>query len=313
MTPAEERLPGGFVTEVVRVGDTVRRTPGGNTERVAALLHHLDRVGADVAPRHLGYDERGREVLGHVDGRVPWRDREDAVFFADPALARLAALIRRLHDACAGTPLAGDAETVCHHDLSPKNTVYRDFPAGPLPVAFLDWDLAGPGRRIEDVAFAAWHWAALGPGADPAELGRRARLLCDAYDAAGGATGGATGGPSGDAGGDASGDAGGDAGGGAGGGGGGASGGADGGEASAPLPRAELVDVMLAQLDRTWRGIESGAARGEAAMRRLRAAGVPPMIHAWHDWLATHRTPIDAALHSHPDRCDADPGTLSRK
>ncbi|NES29516.1 hypothetical protein GCE86_16755 [Micromonospora terminaliae] len=51
-------------------------------------------------------------------------------------------------------------------------------------MAFLDWDLAGPGRRIEDVAFAGWHWSALGGEADPAELARRCRLLCDAYEVA---------------------------------------------------------------------------------------------------------------------------------
>ena len=161
--------------------DTVRRTPPANLDFVAALLRHLAEVDADLAPRHLGTDALGRQVLSHLDGRVPWRDREDPAFFADPALVRLAELIRRLHDACAGSPLAGDAETVCHRDLSPKNTVYRDSPAGPLPVAFLDWDLAAPGRRIEDVAFAAWHWAPLGPDADPVELGRRCRVLCDAY------------------------------------------------------------------------------------------------------------------------------------
>lgn len=181
----EEPLRGGFVADVVRVGDTVRRTPPANLDFVGALLRHLAGVGADLAPRHLGVDAQGRQVLSYVAGRVPWREREDEAFLADPALVRLAELVRRLHDACAGTALAGDAETVCHRDLSPKNTVYRDSPAGPLPVAFVDWDLAGPGRRIEDVAFAGWHWAALGEGADPAELGRRCRVLCDAYDAAG--------------------------------------------------------------------------------------------------------------------------------
>ncbi|WBB67264.1 phosphotransferase [Micromonospora sp. WMMD812] len=177
----EQRLRGGFIAEVVRIGDTVRRTPPANADFVAALLGHLARVGADLAPRHLGTDEQGRQVLSHVAGEVPWRDEEDPAYAADPALIRLAGLIRRLHDACAGTPLAGDAETVCHRDLSPKNTVYRDFPEGPLPVAFLDWDLASPGRRIEDVAFACWHWASLGPGADPGELARRARLIRDWY------------------------------------------------------------------------------------------------------------------------------------
>ncbi|MEU7933872.1 aminoglycoside phosphotransferase family protein [Micromonospora echinofusca] len=251
-TVAEERLRGGFIAEVVRVGDTVRRTPPENAEFVAALLRHLERVGADVAPRHLGTDERGRQVLSHVDGRVPWRDSEDPAYFADPALTRLAELVRRLHDACAGSLLAGAAETVCHRDLSPKNTVYRESPAGPLPVALIDWDLAAPGRRVEDVAFAAWHWAAPGPGADAVELGRRARLLCDAYEAAG--------------------------------------------AGSLALPRAELVDVMLAQIDGTWRGIAAGAERGDPAMCQLREAGVVDTVHGWYDWLAEHRRVVTAAL-----------------
>ncbi|MFC0504493.1 phosphotransferase family protein [Micromonospora costi] len=244
---AEERLPGGFISEVVRVGDTVRRTPPANADFQAALLTHLERAGADLAPRYLGTDERGRQVLGHVEGRVPWRDREDPAYAADPALVRLAELMRRLHDVCAGTPLADGAETVCHRDLSPKNTVYRDFPAGPLPVAFLDWDLAGPGRRIEDVAFACWHWADLGPGADPAELGRRCRLICDAYDAAGTGSPRSPGVPT--------------------------------------LPRGDLVDVMLDQMDATWRGIAAGAERDAPGMRRLRAAGVVELVQSWHHWL----------------------------
>ncbi|MFC4020301.1 aminoglycoside phosphotransferase family protein [Micromonospora sp. GCM10011542] len=251
---AEVRLAGGFIAEVVRVGDTVRRTPPANLDFVAALLRHLAEVGADLAPDHLGIDALGRQVLSHLDGRVPWRDREDPAFFADPALIRLAELIRRLHDACAGTPLAGEAETVCHRDLSPKNTVYRDSPAGPLPVAFLDWDLAAPGRRISDVAFAAWHWAALGEGADPAELGRRCRVLCDAYDATAVEPD------------------------------------------PAALPRAELLDVMLEQIEDTWRGIDAGADRDEPGMRRLRAAGAVDGVRRWQGWLLANRRTVAAAL-----------------
>ncbi|SIQ41083.1 aminoglycoside phosphotransferase family protein [Micromonospora avicenniae] len=180
--PAAEPLPGGFIAEVVRLGNSVRRTAPERYDFVSALLTHLARVGSDLAPRDLGIDEHGRQVLSYVDGLVPWRERENPAYFADPALVALAGLIRRLHDACAGSLLAGDAETVCHGDLSPKNTVYRDFPAGPLPIVFLDWDRAGPGRRIEDVAFACWHWAELGDEADPTELARRCALLCDAYE-----------------------------------------------------------------------------------------------------------------------------------
>ncbi|MGR6321127.1 phosphotransferase [Micromonospora soli] len=251
MTVSEDPLPGGFIAEVVRVGDTVRRTPPAAADSVAALLRHLAAAAPGLAPRYLGVDDRGRQVLSHLDGQVPWREREDPSFFSDAALTRLARLIRVLHDACAGTDLAGGAETVCHRDLSPKNTVYRGFP--PLPVAFLDWDLAGPGRRIEDVAFAGWHWTEPGGDTDPAELGRRCRLLCDAYDGAGPGT---------------------------------------------PLPRVELVDVMVDQLAGTWRGIDAGADRDEPGMRRLRAAGAVDAVRGWHEWLLRHRPAVEAALGS---------------
>ncbi|MEU1847540.1 phosphotransferase [Micromonospora sediminicola] len=250
MTGSGEILPGGFVAEVVRVGDTVRRTPPADAAFVAALLRHLAATAPGLAPAYLGVDEQGRQVLSHVEGRVPWRDREDPAFFTDAALTRLAGLVRSLHDACAGTDLAAGTETVCHRDLSPKNTVYRDGPDGPVPVALLDWDLAAPGRRIEDVAFAGWHWATLGGDADPAELGRRCRLICDAYE----------------------------------------------GPAGRLLPRDELVDVLLDQVEGTWRGIAAGADRGEPAMRRLRAAGVVETVRGWHDWLRRHRPTVEAAL-----------------
>jgi hypothetical protein len=46
---SEERLPGGFVTPVVRVGDTVRRRPPEDPEFTPALLGWFER-GADVRP-----------------------------------------------------------------------------------------------------------------------------------------------------------------------------------------------------------------------------------------------------------------------
>ena len=37
----------------------------------AALLDHLERVGFSGAPRYLGSDERGREVLSYIPGEAP--------------------------------------------------------------------------------------------------------------------------------------------------------------------------------------------------------------------------------------------------
>ena len=62
----EEPLHGGDVTTVVKVGDTVRRETGPWSAAVHALLQHFERVGFDGAPRFLGIDERGREILANM-------------------------------------------------------------------------------------------------------------------------------------------------------------------------------------------------------------------------------------------------------
>ncbi|MGY0062643.1 phosphotransferase [Streptomyces sp. LZ34] len=180
MSAGEERLPGGFVTEVVRVGDTVRRRPTARTAYVRALLAHFADHGWPGAPRHLGTDERGREILSYLDGHVAWQPDQPPAIGDDESLAAMARLVREFHDLTAGTPLAEGGEVVCHNDLSPKNTVYR-----PRPVAFIDWDLAAPGRRVHDVAHACWQFCGTGPdGPGPDETARRMAVVCDAYGTA---------------------------------------------------------------------------------------------------------------------------------
>jgi aminoglycoside phosphotransferase (APT) family kinase protein len=174
-------LPGGSVNRVVRVGDTVRRDPGDRAEFVHRLLRHFAQQGWAGAPRLLGLDDEGREVLTFLDGHVAWRSPTDRVDSVE-SLVRVARLVRRFHDLTAGTPLAGDQEVVCHNDLAPKNTVYRDGGGGLVPVAFLDWDLAAPGARVHDVAHMCWQYLDLGPGVDDvATAAHRMRVMCDAY------------------------------------------------------------------------------------------------------------------------------------
>jgi hypothetical protein len=179
----EQQLPGGFVTDIVRVGDTVRRSPPANAEYVRRLLRHLARHEWPGAPRFLGVDGRGRDVLTYLDGQVPYDDETRPPGVRDErSLADVARLIRQLHDLTAGTDLAGGAEVVCHNDLSPRNTVYRDNGGVLRPVAFLDWDLAGPGERVHDVAHACWQYVDLGPGiTDVADAARLVRVMANAY------------------------------------------------------------------------------------------------------------------------------------
>jgi aminoglycoside phosphotransferase (APT) family kinase protein len=102
--------------------------------------------------------------------------------WCDDSLAAAARLVRELHDLTASTALAGGQEVVCHNDLSPKNTVYRDRGAGLRPVAFIDWDIAAPGLRIHDVAHMCWQYVDLGPAVtDAVEAARVVRLIADAY------------------------------------------------------------------------------------------------------------------------------------
>ena len=176
------------LTEVERVGDTIRRSTGPWTPALHALLRHLEAVGFEGAPRVLGSDDQGREVLAFVEGEeATWSDDE---------LGAVGGLVRRLHDALesfepppeaawqvmVGAP--GEHELICHNDLSPWNTVYR----GGLPVAFFDWDLAAPGTRLWDLAWAVYRYVPLFDDDSCRRLdipvqprAPRIRLFCDAY------------------------------------------------------------------------------------------------------------------------------------
>lgn len=185
-------LRGGYTNDgkVERVGDTVRRPWRETSPATAALLTHLRDVGFDGAPRFLGRDDDGREVLSYVAGEAaiephpPWA-------LTDAALVGVARLLRRFHDAVATFDPAGHAwphtvperfraGTISHNDPNLDNVV---FVAGEA-VALIDFDLAAPGSPVWDVACAARLWA---PLRDPSDVphGRslqRLRLFLDAYE-----------------------------------------------------------------------------------------------------------------------------------
>ena len=185
---SEIPLTGGDMNVVVRVGDTVRRPP--EPPGVQALLRWYERVGFDGAPRFLGVDEQGREVLSFVEGEPAFAP----VPCSDEVVAAIGRLLRRAHDAQAGfAPPAdagwlqraeGEPEVVGHLDLFWTNVVFRDG----LPAALIDWEIAAPAPRTLEVALAATYWAGIRIDAQLEEwgipLGRRGerlRLLCDAY------------------------------------------------------------------------------------------------------------------------------------
>lgn len=101
MGAGEDEIPllGGDVTAgVVRVGSTVRRPTGAHSPLVHAMLQHLERVGFAGAPRFLGIDERGREILTYVEGEVAGRPWPGWVG-DEHRIASVARLVRELDDA----------------------------------------------------------------------------------------------------------------------------------------------------------------------------------------------------------------------
>jgi aminoglycoside phosphotransferase len=193
----EELLAGGRTSVgVVRIGQAVHRPVRRWTNTVHAVLRHLERVGFTQAPRVLGFDDAGREVLTYLEGETAGEAPWPAWVFSDEALTQVGSWLRRLHDATVDFVPPEDAEwfagqrwrpglVIGHHDAAPYNAVWRQ---GRL-VGFVDWDVAGPSSREFDLAFSALMWVPLlAPGSAWPTAGRpveerhrRLHLLLDAY------------------------------------------------------------------------------------------------------------------------------------
>jgi len=194
VSDVEEPLEGGVIG-AVRVGDTVRKPAGPWTPTVQALLRHLADVGFEMAPAPLGLDGAGRETFSYIEGEPAFRPWPQALF-EERGVVALASLTRRFHDAVAAfrpadpiwrigpRPLRDD-EIVCHGDLGPWNTIWRD---GHI-VGLIDWDLAEPGPPLLDIAFLALQLIPLRHDRYAAEAGfdrevpraERLRILCETY------------------------------------------------------------------------------------------------------------------------------------
>lgn len=264
MTPAETPLPGGNVGGAVRVGDTVRRGTGPWTPAVHALLRHLAAAGFAAAPRVIGIDEHGREILTHLDGETvgdadPW----PSWWRTDTTLVQAVDLLRRFHEAAAsfeqvdarwrfqGSP--GSEATIVHGDWAPYNVVWRD---GSI-VGVIDWDLARPGDPLDDLAFAAWQWAPLHhPGMlnggelgrwDDSERERRLRLVLDTYGLE---------------------------------------------------HRAGFIERIVARMRASADAIEQAASAGDDGMIRLRALGVTADVRRSIAWVRAHAERLASVLAS---------------
>ncbi len=181
-------MPGGRNDGAVRVGQTVRRRTGEHALGVHALLAHLHTTGFSRAPRVLGIDEQGREVLSFLPGETvgearPWPEWAHS----EAALVAAGEWLRAFHAASAsfvppaGARWFGDhddlraGEVIGHHDAAPYNVVWQpavtagvddelDVQTGTTAgvlVGFIDWDLAGPSTPLRDLTFVALTWVPL--------------------------------------------------------------------------------------------------------------------------------------------------------
>ena len=181
-----------------RIGNTVHRPVGPWTPAVHGLLRHLEAVGYEQAPRVLGFDEQGREVLTWIDGESGpdgW-----AKVVNDRGLIAFARLLRDYHDAvasyrppgttCWSTKTAGPVgdEVICHGDFGPWNVVW----CGSQPIGILDWDHARPAQWLHDVAYALNYVAPFRDDAEcvrwlcypqPPDRRRRLEVFASAYGA----------------------------------------------------------------------------------------------------------------------------------
>lgn len=197
--PGEEKaveLEGGGRTLVTRRGNTILRPVAPWTATIHALLRHLEAVGFSGSPRVVadGYDGDGNEVLAYIDGESPQPHA-----WSEQGVWHLGRLLRRLHEATASFSPPDDAvwqpyyfrsssaeAIIGHGDASPWNILAQDG----VPVAFVDWEDAGPIERMDEIAHAAWLNAQLHdddvadrqglPGAE--ERAHQLRAFLDGYE-----------------------------------------------------------------------------------------------------------------------------------
>lgn len=164
----------------------MRRPTGPWTPAVHELLTYLQDNGLRGMPALHGLDDEGREVLEYVEGRGVPIDREVVL---DTVLEEAVAWLRDFHDIVDGfrpegprTWRGGEAELgpgqiICHNDPGAYNWIIQ----GGHFVAMIDWDMAGPGRAIDDLAFLAWTGIPLYREIPVEDVARRLDLLVDAY------------------------------------------------------------------------------------------------------------------------------------
>lgn len=157
----EEMLTGGNVSRVYRSGDTVRREVKPESPNVHKLLKHLENKGFSYAPKFLGIDEKGREILSFIEGEAGQYPLKEYMW-SDDSLIEIAKMLRLYHDAVSDfsfdeswqsidhTPQP--FEVICHNDFAIYNLIFKEE----RPVGIIDFDVAGPGPKLWDIAYTLY-------------------------------------------------------------------------------------------------------------------------------------------------------------
>src|SRR4051794_21700239 len=66
----EEVLTGGNVSNVIRLGETVRREVKPESVKIHKLLKHIEAKEFTNAPKFLGFDDKNREILSFIKGEA---------------------------------------------------------------------------------------------------------------------------------------------------------------------------------------------------------------------------------------------------
>lgn len=157
----EEKLAGGNVSTVYRSGDTVRRELKVGSPNIHKLLKHLENKDFDAAPKFLGIDEKGREVLTYIEGEAGHYPLKKYMW-SDDNLIEIAKMLRRYHDSVCDFPFDDSwhsidntpepLEVLCHNDFAMYNFIFKNG----TPVGIIDFDVAGPGPRLWDIAYTLY-------------------------------------------------------------------------------------------------------------------------------------------------------------
>jgi len=157
----EEILTGGNVSNVYRSGDTVRRELKPESPKIHKLLRHLENKGFSFAPKFLGIDEKGREILSFIEGKAGNYPLKEYMW-SDSVLIEIAKMLRLYHDAVSDFPIDDSwvpidntpkpFDVLCHNDFAIYNIIFDQE----RPVGIIDFDVAGPGPRIWDIAYTLY-------------------------------------------------------------------------------------------------------------------------------------------------------------